>query len=360
MRQGFLVTIGCKALSALVAMVPALVALFLLSGCGGGGKPGDVVLVTHDSFVVSKPVRREFERETGLRWRILQAGDAGEALTRELLTAGNPEGDVFFGVDNNLLSRALLGNLFDPYTPPALGRVDRRYDLDPKHRVVPVDRSEVCAVYDRTWFARRHLAPPTSLASLARPEYTRLLVVENPQTSTPGLAFMLATIARFGRGDGWAGYWRKLRAGGVLVTDGWEEAYYARFSAGSPHGRYPIVVSYSTDPAAAVYSSGTEPTTSPVAVIPDSCFRQIEFAGVLRGAHNRDGARKLVDFLLSRRFQAGMPLTMYVLPTRKGVPLPPVFRRYAPGIAHPLELPAAEIGANRDRWVKEWTDLVIR
>ncbi len=347
------VTRWYKALSLWLALVVALG----LAACGSG-KPNDVVLVTHDSFVVSKPVRQAFEHETGLRLRILQAGDAGEALTRALLTAGNPEGGVFFGVDNNLLSRALAGNLFVPYTPPALGQVNRQYDLDPQHRVVPIDHSEVCAVYDRGWFASRHLTPPASLASLARSRYARLLVVENPQTSTPGLAFMLATIARFGA-SGWAAYWKELRAGGALVTDGWEEAYNARFTAGSPRGRYPIVVSYSTDPAAAVYFADKKLASSPVAVIPGSCFRQIEFAGVLRGAHDPSGARKLVDFLLTRRFQAGMPLTMFVLPARDGVRLPRIFRRYPPQATRPLELPPAEIGANRDRWVKEWTDLVL-
>jgi len=343
-----------KALGAALAVIAACT----LAACGGG-KPDDVVLVTHDSFVVAKPVRREFERETGLHWKILQAGDAGEALTRALLTSGNPEGDVFFGVDNNLLSRALAGNLFDPYTPPALGEVDRQYDLDPTHRLVPVDHSDVCVVYDRSWFARHRLPPPTSLASLARREYASLLVVENPQTSTPGLAFMLATIARFRSANGWATYWNELRAGGVLVTDGWEEAYDARFTGGSPHGKYPIVVSYSTDPAYAVYAAAKKLSRSPLALVPDTCFRQIEFAGVLRGAHNPSGARKLVDFLLTKRFQAGMPSTMVVLPTRRGVPLPPVFRRYTPPIEHPLELPPGQIGANRDRWVKEWTDLVL-
>lgn len=350
-------TIRQTATRALVAALGALV--LALAGCGGGGGSKQVVLVTHDSFVVPKKIKAAFERETGLRWRILQTGDAGEALTKALLTAGNPEGDVFFGVDNNLLSRALAGDLFETYEPRDLERLDPRDELDPEHRVVPVDHSEVCVVYDRDWFAAHELEPPKSLAALARRQYARLLVVENPATSTPGLAFMLATIARFGPYNGWATYWRELRAGGVLVTDGWEEAYNERFS-GAGHGSYPIVVSYSTDPAAAVYFAGKELARSPVGLVRDSCFRQIEFAGVLRGAANADGARKLVDFMLSPGFQAGMPLTMFVLPTRKGVALPDVFRRFAPRIEHPLSLSPAKIGANRDRWVKEWTQIVIR
>ena len=318
----------------------------------------DVVLVTHDSFAISKTVKTAFERETGLKLRILQTGDAGAALNRALLTAGKPEGDVFFGVDNNLLTRALAGNLLVPYRSPALGTINPRYDLDRTDRLTPVDHSEVCLVYDRAWFARHRMAPPRSLGQVVN--YGKLLVVENPATSTPGLAFMLATIARFNQYNGWATIWSELRKN-VLVTSGWEEAYNARFSGSSSHkGKRPIVVSYSTDPAAEVYFAGKPLQQSPVAVVPDSCFRQIEFAGVLRGARNPDGARKLVDFFLSERFQAGMPLTMFVLPTRRGVPLPPVFRRFAPTITHPLELPAKLIGANRDKWIKEWTRIVLR
>jgi thiamine transport system substrate-binding protein len=350
------VTLRDKAFSAgLLILVGVTVA-----GCGGsGGTPKDVVLVTHDSFVLPNQEKASFERQSGLTLKILQSGDAGEALTKALLTAGNPEGDAFFGVDNNLLSRALAGKIFDTYTPAKLKAVDPAYDLDPEHHVVPVDHSDVCVIVDRAWFASHHLAPPRHLTDLVLRRYRGLTVAENPATSTPGLAFLLATVAHFGDFS-WHTYWEELRANDVLVTDGWEEAYNARFTGGSRHGTYPIVASYSTDPAAAVYFAGKKFDRSPVAVIPDTCFRQIEFAGILRGAHNVDGAKKLIDFMLGKRFQSGMPLTMFVLPTRNRVPLPLVFRRFAPAIANPLELPPAEIGANRDRWVKEWTDIVLR
>jgi thiamine transport system substrate-binding protein len=321
---------------------------------------GTVVLVTHDSFAIAKPVKAAFERETGLELRILQTGDAGAALNRALLTAGKPEGDALFGVDNNLLTRALNGDLLVPYRPPALARVDARLDLDATHRLTPIDQSDVCLVYDRAWFAKHGVAPPASLEQLALPRYRGLTVVENPATSTPGLAFVLATIARLGPNT-WRSYWQKLRANKVLVSDGWDDAYNARFSGSSSHkGTRPIVVSYSTDPAAEVYFAGKPLSEPPVAVVRGSCFRQIEFAGVLRGAKNPAGARKLIDFLLSPRFQAGMPLTMFVLPVRTGVTLPPVYRRFPPEVARPLELPARTIGANRDRWIREWAATVIR
>jgi thiamine transport system substrate-binding protein len=342
-----------------VAVIVLVVAAALLLR-GGGGSPDEVVLVTHSSFVVSDDVRRDFETKSGQTLRVLQTGDAGEALTRALLTAGNPEGDVFFGVDSNLLSRALEGDLFDEYEPPGLEHVPPRYVLDEEHRVTPIDRGDVCLNYDRAWFSERGISPPRSLADLTRPEYEGLLVVENPATSTPGLAFMLATIARYGEG-GWRGYWEDLRENDVLVVSGWEEAYNVRFSGASgSEGDRPIVVSYASSPPAEVLFSSPRPTEAPTAVVTDSCFRQIEFAGVLRGAANPDGARELVAFMLSTRFQEDVPLSMFVFPVDPATELPPEFVRFATVPRNPLELPPARIDENRDRWIKEWTATVLR
>jgi thiamine transport system substrate-binding protein len=334
-------------------------AVVAATACGGGGeKSTDVVLVTHDSFVISDEVKRAFERESGLKLRILQSGDAGEMLTKALLTAGNPQGDVLFGVDNNLLSRALAGELFEPYESPGLESVDEPYLLDREHRVTPIDHGEVCLNYDKAWFAAHAVPPPTHLVDVTLPRYRNLLVVENPATSTPGLAFMLATIAR--SGDLWQGYWRKLRANGVLVVDGWEEAYNVRFSGSAGKGSRPIVVSYASSPPAEVIFRKPRPTEAPTAVVEDSCFRQIEFAGVLRGARNEDGARKLVDFMLTTRFQEDVPLSMFVFPVNREAALPPEFERFAVVPDAPLELPPAEIEANRDEWLDAWTRIVLR
>ena len=339
-----------------------LVGAALAAGCGGSGGGGskEVVLVTHDSFAIPKQVKTAFERESGLKLRILQGGDAGEAVNRALLTKGNPQGDVLFGIDNNLLSRALDEDLFERYESPGLARIDNRYLIDPTHRVTPIDHGDVCLNIDRKWFASRGIAPPRTLADLTEPRYRKLLVVENPATSTPGLAFMLATVARFGA-NGWQEYWRQLRANGVLVVDGWEEAYAARFSgAGGGKGKRPIVVSYATSPAAEVIFAAKPPATAPTAVVADSCFRQIELAGVLDGAKNVAGAHVLIDFMLSERFQTSVPESMFVLPVRDGTRLPDAFRRYAVSPPRPLELPTAEIGRNRDRWIDEWTRTVLR
>ena len=330
-----------------------------VAACGGDDTPSEVVLVTHDSFVMSEEAKSDFERESGLTLRILQSGDAGEAVTKALLTAGNPQGDVLFGVDNNLLSRALDGDLFESYESPALEAVDERYVLDPDHRATPIDHGEVCLNYDKSWFADRGQAPPRSLMDLTTDRFEGLLVVENPATSTPGLAFMLATIDRFGE-DGWPEFWAKLRERDVLVVDGWEEAYNVRFSGSAGRGDRPIVVSYASSPPAEVIFGTPRPQVAPTAVLEDGCFRQIEFAGVLRGARNEKGARELLDFMLSRRFQEDLPLTMFVFPVTRDAELPLAFRRHAVVPQEPQYLPPEEIEANRERWVDEWTRIVLR
>jgi thiamine transport system substrate-binding protein len=337
-----------------------VLAAVLVAGCGGSEQSTRVVLVTHDSFLMSKEVKADFERESGLTLEILRSGDAGEALNQALLTAGNPQGDVFFGVDNNLLSRALDGDLFDAYSSPALASVPAEYDLDPEHRVTPIDRGDVCLNVDKAWFDDRSLAPPRGLSDLTKPAYKGLLVVENPATSTPGLAFMLASIARYGE-DGWLSFWRDLRRNDVLVVDGWEEAYTARFSGASgSKGTRPIVVSYASSPPVEVIFATEKLAAAPTAVVESTCFRQIELAGVLRGASNESGARALIDFMLSRRFQEDVPLQMFVFPVLPTAVLPPAFAKYAVVPERPLDLPPAEIGANRDRWIEEWTDTVLR
>ena len=349
-----LVTLCCKAALAVGIVATAVV----VAGCGGEETPTEVVLLTHDSFAVSKQVKQAFEAETHLTLRVLQAGDANETLNRALLTAGDPQADVIFGIDDSVLSRALEGELLDAYRSDGLESVAEEFS-PPDERVTPIDHGEVCLNVDRGWFADRGIAPPRTLVDLTLPRYRNLLVVENPATSSPGLAFLLATVARFG--DTWEGYWRKLRANGVLAVDGWEEAYTQQFSgaSGSP-GKRPIVVSYATSPAAEVIFATKPLDVSPTAAVEDGCYRQVEYAGILRGAANEDGAKQLIDFMLSEAFQTGVPDAMFVYPVREGVELPAAFVDHAIVPAAPLELDAEQIDENRDRWVARWTDLVVR
>ncbi|MGY6500520.1 MAG: thiamine ABC transporter substrate-binding protein [Acidimicrobiales bacterium] len=342
----------------LVAALVSAVAVVAMASCSSDPDPGEVVLVSHDSFEISDELQAAFEEETGLTLRILRGGDAVEALNQAILTVDNPQGDVFFGVDDVTVSRALDADLFEAYEAEGLDRVPEEFRIDADNRVTPVDHGAVCVNYDVDWFAGEGLAVPDSLEDLADPAYAGLLIVQNPASSTPGLNFLTATIAEFGE-DGWLDYWERLRANDVLVTSGWSDAYYGRFSGGASEGDRPLVVSYGSSPPFEVPDEDPLPESGPTAVIESTCVRQIEFAGVLANADNPEGARRLLDFLITDAFQESVPLSMYVFPV-VDVELPEIFERYAVIPADPYRLDGDLVEAERDRWIREWTDVVVR
>ncbi|MBI4672774.1 MAG: thiamine ABC transporter substrate-binding protein [Chloroflexi bacterium] len=324
------------------------------------GSPTELVVVTHDSFAVSEQVLKEFETTNNAKVQILESGDAGAALNKAILAgAANPLGDVFFGVDNTFFSRALKADLFEPYKPNGADAIPTQYRLDSQFRLTPIDYGDVCLNYDIAWFKGKNLAPPQSLDDLTKPEYKSLLVVENPATSSPGLAFLLATIGKYGP-EKYLDYWQQLRANDVAVSEGWEDAYYTK-STWSGKGDRPIVVSYATSPAAEVFFSDGKYTTPPTGnVLGDSaCFRQIEFAGVFKNAKHADLAKKFLDFMVAPRFQEDIPTQMFVFPVNPDAKLPE-FYKFAETPKNPAQVGADAIDANRDAWIKAWTQAVLR
>ncbi|MEJ5224225.1 MAG: thiamine ABC transporter substrate-binding protein [Anaerolineales bacterium] len=334
--------------------------LFVLSACAPSG-PRTLTVMTHDSFAVSEDLVRQFEAHNNVSVVFLKSGDAGTALNKAILSKDAPLADVLYGVDNTFLSRALEADLFEPYNAPAQASIPAEFKLDAQNRALPVDFGDVCINYDVRWFEQNGLPLPQSLQDLTLPQYRGLLVVENPATSSPGLAFLLATVAAFGE-DGFTEYWAALRANDVKVVDGWETAYYTEFSGSSGAGPRPLVVSYASSPAAEMIFADPRPATPPTASLtaPGMCFRQIEFVGILRGTPNRDLAQKWVDFMLSTSFQQDVPLQMFVYPVNPAASLPQDFVDYAPIVAEPATLDPALIAANRDAWIAAWTETVLR
>lgn len=321
-----------------------------------------LAVMTHDSFAASEDVIKAFEQANHVKVTFLQSGDAGAALNKAILSKDAPLADVFYGVDNTFLSRALDAGLFEPYASPALAGVPAEFKLDPENRALPVDYGDVCLNYDKAYFTENYLQPPQTLEDLTRPEYKSLLVVENPATSSPGLAFMLATVVHFGP-DRFLDFWKQLRENDVKVVEGWETAYYNDFSGSSGQGPRPLVVSYaSSPPAEIIFAPDPKPAEAPTASVvgPGACFRQIEFAGILKGTKSRALAEKWVDFMLSAQFQEDMPLQMFVFPVNPAAKLPQVFERWAQVPAEPATLGPAEIAAHRDEWIKAWTEVVLR
>jgi len=383
-RESFLTRRGRAAIAALAASA------LILASCGsddaddGSGDPEgsvaignppvpptassspdgerSVTLVAYDSFPEAdtslNDALTQFTDETGIDVELLIAGDTGTMLAKASLTAGNPEGDVMWGIDNTFLSRAINDEIFEPYVASGIELVpEESAMLAPNGEATPVDFGDVCLNYDIAWFADQGIDPPTTLQDLTRPAYKDLLVVQNPATSSPGLAFLLATIDEFGP-EGWQEYWMSLNENGAEIVESWSQAYYERFSwAGG--GPKPLVVSYGSSPPAEVIFADPPRDDSPTGVIESTCFRQVEFAGVLRGTDAPDEARQLIDFLIDDRFQSQLALNLFVYPANVETELPQEFLDFAVVPAEPRTLDPAEIDANRSSWIDEWTELVI-
>lgn len=317
-----------------------------------------VRLLAHDSFLLTPEVLQTFTEETGIEVEILAGGDAGSMVAGAVLAAGAPTADVMFGADNTLVQKAVDAGVFEPYAARERGLLDSDItsylDTD---AVTPIDYGDVCVNIDDAWFVQAGIAPPASLEELVDPAYRDLLVVQDPATSSPGLAFLLATISRFG--EDWPEYWVGLRDNGVKVSGSWTDAYYTDFT--SAGGDRPLVVSYATSPPAEiVFADGTPPAKPGTSVMTDGCYRQIEYAGVLAGAQNPDGARLLIDWLISKPVQEDIPLNMFVFPARVDAQLPQVFTDFAAQVENPEQIPAADIGANLDEWLARWGEILGR
>ncbi len=343
-----------------------------LSACGSGGSgDGDaqesggkktVTLVSHDSWAASKGVIAAFEKESGYKVKVLEDGDAGQALNKAVLTKDHPQGDVLFGVDNTLLSRALSNDVFVPYEAKESAKLGEEFRVE-GNKATPVTTGDVCVNYDKAYFEKKGLQPPKSFDDLVKPAYRNLLVTEDASTSSPGLGFLLGTAAEYGD-KGWQDYWKKLKANGLKVVSGWEQAYNEEFSgsAGGKQagGERPLVVSYASSPPVEVVYADPQPKEAPTGVATGTCFRQVEYAGLLKNAANPEGGKALLDFLASKRFQEDLPLNMFVNPVRADAALPEVFTEHGVKIGDPKTMEPGKIAANRDQWVDQWSSLVLR
>jgi len=336
-----------------------IIGVLIITACGK--EPTSLVVMTHDSFAISEATIAAFEEENNIDIVFLPSGDAGSTLNRAILMKEAPIADILYGIDNTFLSRAIDEDLFDAYKSPLINEIPDAYKLDAQNYVVPIDYGDVCINYDKQFFRENNLEIPSSLNDLVDPKYANLLVVENPATSSPGLAFMLATIAEYGE-DSYLGFWRELKDNGTVIVNDWGTAYYTNFSGSAGQGAQPMVVSYGTSPAAEVIFTeeklGESPTASLVGR--NMCFRQIEFAGILKGSKNRVLAEKFIDFMLSTQFQEDIPLNMFVFPVNQNARIPQEFLEHIQVPDHPAVIDADEIAENREIWIEAWRELMLR
>lgn len=338
-----------------------VVALALLvAACGDAepeATPETLTLIAHDSFAGTAQEAGSFDpftEETGIGVEVVAAGDTGALVNQAVLTRDNPLADVLFGVDDTFLSRALDEDIFVPYEADHLENVDDDLE-EPEDRVTPIDFGDVCLNYDKSWFEESELDVPSTLEELRASEYAGILTVEHPATSSPGLAFMLATIDEFGE-DGWLDFWADLRDGGVNIVADWDSAYYGEFTQYG--GESPVVVSYASSPPAEVIFAEEPPTVAPTGVIEGGCYRQIEYAGILEGTEFPEASGDLIDFMLSVEFQETIPLNWFVFPANQDAELPEPFLEHTVIPESPTRFDTATIAENRDRWIDQWVEVM--
>ena len=332
--------------------------LVAVAACGAeeAETPDTLRLMAHDSFAgsVSEETFAGFTERTGIGVEMIAAGDAGSMVNQAALSKDNPLADVLFGVDDTFLSRAIDEEIFAEHRSALLGEVGDQFVPD-TDLVTPIDYGDVCINYDKSWFAEEGTAVPTELDQLRDPALAGVLTVEHPATSSPGLAFLLATIDEYGE-DGWLEFWSDLKAGGVGVVPDWDTAYYSDFT---PYGGdSPMVVSYASSPPAEVVFASEPIDEAPTGVVEAGCYRQVEYAGVLAGTDYPQAAGELIDYMLSVEFQETVPLTWFVFPVNDGAQLPPEFVEHTTIPADPARLDPATIAENRDRWIDEWVGVM--
>lgn len=320
-----------------------------------------LTVVTHDSFDVDKKLVAAFEKANNARVRFVKGGDAGDLLNRLILTRRAPIADVVYGLDNSLLARAKSADVLTPYVSPNLKAVPAARRLDEAGALNTVDYGYVALNYDRAYFQKAGLALPKTLDELATPAYAKLTVVESPATSSPGLAFLLATVSHYGEASAWT-WWKTARTNGMKIARGWSDAYNKEFSKNG--GKYPIVLSYASSPAAEVYyTDGYDPKKLPEQaptgnlLLPGSTWLQLEGVGILKGTKQPALARKFVDFMLSAPVQADIPTRMWVYPAVSSTPLDPVYTfAQVPSTANATNT----VPANPQRLVDAWITQVLR
>jgi thiamine transport system substrate-binding protein len=304
------------------------------------------VLVTHDSFALSDGTLQKFTDATGIEVDVQRSGDAGELVNKLVLTKDSPLGDVVFGIDNTFASRAASNGVLEKYVSGDLTAAEDAFLLPAGsggEYLTPIDSGDVCVNVDHDWFTEAGIPEPQTLDDLIDPRYEGLLVVEAANSSSPGLAFLLATIAA--SGDDWPDYWSALVANDVKIAASWSDAYYVDFSGPSSEGDRPLVVSYASSPP---YEGGA------TGALLDTCFRQTEYAGVVAGTEHPAEAKQLVDFLLSLDVQNDIPENMYVFPVNADATLPADWAAYAAVADDPWNIDPAEIDANREAWISQW------
>ena len=306
----------------------------------------ELLIYTYDSFNSKwgpgPIVFKRFEKICDCNLKVVSSGDSGKVLNRVILEKTNPKADILLGLNNSDIEKSFIYDLWEPYISKNLERVPVDLRLDKKNRVTPFDFGFIAFVYD----SQKINKPPRNFNELLNSKYNKKIVIQNPKTSSPGLSMLHWTIAVFGESN-FLKFWKRLKPNLLAVTDGWSSAY-GMFT----RGETPIVLSYVTSPAYHLEYEKTE--RYQVAEFQEGHFRQIEFAGILKGTKSIELSQSFIDFMLSEKFQNIIPLTNWMFPVIQYQPLPDSFR-VVPKVKKIKRINTSLVNQKNSKWIKSWS-----
>jgi thiamine transport system substrate-binding protein len=302
-----------------------------------------LTVYTYESFISDwgpgPKVKEAFEKTCACKLNFVGVADGVALLTRLKLEGKGTEADIALGLDTNLISEAKATGLFEPHgLDAAAAKVPGNYSDD---TFIPYDYGHFAVVYDTQAIKN----PPKSLKELVDGDPAQKIAIEDPRTSTPGLGLLLWVKSVYG--DQAPEAWAKLRKRVLTVTPGWSEAY-GLFTK----GEVPMVFSYTTSPAYHMVEEKTERYQA--ASFSEGHYIQIEVAGMLKGAKEKDLAKQFLKFMVSPAFQDVIPTTNWMMPAAKtSQPLPDAFNN----LVQPTKtflMGSDQVAKNRQAWIDEW------
>jgi thiamine transport system substrate-binding protein len=323
----------------------------------GSAQVPKLVVYTYDSFASWGPARfieEEFERTHTIDVEFVATADSRAMLAKLIREreAGEQGADVFIGIEAADLPTVWEHELFIPLTAedvPRLALIPQDLLVDPENSAIPYEHGYITFVYDSEALPTAEV--PRTFVELLDSRYRRMLILEDPRTSSPGLSFLLWTIRRFGD-PGYLDYWRKLLPNVLTIAGGWSEAYDLFLA-----GEAPVVLSFSTDTAYSVIEGGS--ARYKVMLLDNQGYRNIYLMGVVRGTEQEELAKEFLNFILSPEVQEKIPTTEWMFPANPEALLPVEFYQYAVVPPQPVMFSPEEVGENLDRWLREWARVVV-
>lgn len=332
------------------ALIVILFSILVVSGCTQEQSDSDVLIIyTYDSMVseygLGPKVIPKFEEQCNCEVKLIAKGDAGQILTTLVLEKDNPKADVVIGIDNSMLHQALSNEVLEEFTPSNSGIVPENLRFG-KGYLTPYDYGYIAFMYD----SEKISVPLNNFNSLLDSSLRKSIAIQNPSTSSPGLALLLWTISIYGD-PGYKEFWREFKPNILTVTEGWDESS-GLFAA----GEVPIYLSYATSPP--YYVEFEEKYTVLGASFEEGHYIQIEGMGIVKGAKNRKLAEDFIEFSLTEPFQEEIPFTQFMFPVNQNVELPQAFQEYAVTPVKQLELDAELVEEKQEEWISEWEKII--